>query len=170
MELKTLRFLWWMCYYRKKYSYIELFTLIAFQILLFFAFLNRLAYVDAMYTRWRAMRFILPDDTPSPQRYLKTYNAPDVLKEWRKQHKKIITIDLTGDLQEDKKRLEFIRNEAQRLKYTYDTTSILKVHFTDENTYGQFVELLNIMIKDRHKRYMLFQDNFYVAGETYSEN
>ena len=52
-----------------------------------------------------------------------------------------------------------------RVKYTYDATHIIKVHFMDENTYGQFVELVNMMAKDKHKRYLFFNDNFYILGE-----
>jgi hypothetical protein len=55
--------------------------------------------------------------------------------------------------------------EGRRIKYTHDTTSVIKVHINEENTYGQFVELVNMMLKDVQKRYFLYRDDFYILGE-----
>ena len=79
--------------------------------------------------------------------------------------KKVIHIDLTGNINEDDKKVAFIQFEARRLKYTHDTTSVIEIHLTDEITYGRFVELINIMLKDEHKRYALWKNSFYIFGE-----
>ena len=131
--------------------------------------LNRLAYVDWLSIRWIVMIVRMPAEHPGTNPYIKQFSTSEILQEWKKQHKKIIQIDLTGDEEEDKRRFDFIRTEARRLEYTCDTTTILKIHFTDKNTYDQFAELLNILHKDRHKRYTFFRDDFYILGEPLSE-
>jgi len=145
---------------------VQLICLAGFQVILFFVFLDELAEIDSMYTKETILRIFLPTDKRSKNKFEMLFSGPDILDQWKKEKKIFIRIDLTGELSEDKKRMEFIRNEARKLKYTDDTTHILKVHFTDENTYGQFVELVKIMTEDHHKRYMLYKDDFYISGET----
>lgn len=106
-----------------------------------------------------------PDDEPSRNPEVKSFSGPDMLNEWKRTKKEFITVNLTGYFPEDKKRMDFIRMEARRLKYTCDTTHILKVHFSDENTYGQFIQLVSIMQQDIHKRYAFYEDDFYILGE-----
>ena len=76
--------------------------------------------------------------------------------------KKIIHISLTGNTLQDDKEVAFIQFKASCLKYTNDTTSILEIHFSNETSYGRFVELVNIMLEDGHKKYGLWKDNFYI--------
>lgn len=150
----------------RKFSYIQFICLAGFQVLLFFAFVTRLnEEYNLRYCRGSVLRIIFPGDEPSKSPFMKMFSGPNAIKEWKRTKKKFITIDLTGEIKEDEKRIDFIRMEARRLKYTYDTTHILKVHFTEENTYGQFVQLVSIMQKDLHKRYMLYKDDFYILGE-----
>ena len=80
-------------------------------------------------------------------------------------HKKIILVELKGNTEEDRKRFEFIRQEARRLEYTCDTTSVIDVCFLKESTYGQFVYLTDMMQEDKHKRYGIAGDDFYIFGE-----
>jgi hypothetical protein len=63
------------------------------------------------------------------------------------------------------KKLEFIEQEAMKLKFYHDTTQVIKVHLSSDNTYGEFVQLVNIMVKDGHKRYTWIDDDFYIFGE-----
>jgi len=64
--------------------------------------------------------------------------------------KEIIHINLTGDEAEDDKKVLFIQSEARRLKYTCDTTKLIEIHLSDQISYGRYVELVNIMLKDEH--------------------
>lgn|GEM_PF-4357105 len=155
---------------RKKYSYLELIVLIGFQVALFFVFISRLNDIGSIYRLGTTLKLVIPEDKPYTNPNFKTFSAPEIFAEWKKQHKKIIRIDLTGDLEEDKNRLESIHEEARRLKYTYDTTHILKVHLTDDNMYGQFIQLLSMIQAEMHKRYMLFENDFYILGESPPES
>jgi len=149
---------------RRKFSYIELLALMGFQILLFLAFMDRVSDVDSIYKHGTILRLTIPDYEPNNDSSFIKFSATDILKEWKRNNKKIITVDLTSDNTDDQKRLNFIRNEARRLEYTYDTTEVLKVHFLDENTYGQFVTLISMLHADKHKRYMLFKNDLYISG------
>ena len=112
---------------------------------------------------------MLPDDESSKSSFSKIFTGPDILNDWQARNKKFISVSLTGDVNEDEKRFEFIKNEARRLKYTNDTTNIIRVHFNEDNTYGQFVNLVNMMARDFHKRYMYYKDDFYIMGEQPTE-
>jgi|GEM_PF-2963168 len=79
--------------------------------------------------------------------------------------KKIIPINLTGIPVEDDKVMDTIQSQAHWLKRTHDTTQVLKVHFTENNTYGQFMQLVTIMMTDCQARYTLWKDDFYIFGE-----
>ncbi len=78
--------------------------------------------------------------------------------------KKIVPISLTGILQEDNKVMDTIQVRAHWFKHNRDTTKVLKVHFTENNTYGQFIQLVNIMIVDCQTHYALWRDDFYIFG------
>ena len=145
----------------QKFSYIQVICLVGFQILLFFVFIKRVDEIESfLYKRGTIFRMTFSSDDPG-----EIFSGPGALSEWKKLKKQFINVDLTGVYTEDIKRLDFIKMEARRLKYTYDTVHILKVHFTNENTYGQFIQLASIMQKDLHKRYMFYQDDFYILGE-----
>lgn len=79
--------------------------------------------------------------------------------------KKVIRVSLSGDNMEDDKKMNFIQQEARRLKYTCDTSDMIEIYLPDNITYGRFVELVNIMLKDGHKRYALWKHHFYIFGE-----
>lgn len=83
--------------------------------------------------------------------------------------KKLIQLELTDEITEDNKKVDFIQSEARRLKFTHDTTTVIKIYLSDEITYGRFVELINIMLKDNHKRYALWKNYFYIFGEPISQ-
>jgi hypothetical protein len=65
--------------------------------------------------------------------------------------KKINTVYLNENHALNAKKLEFIAREALKLKFYNDTTQVIKVHFSDETTYNEFIQLVNIMYKDLHK-------------------
>ena len=79
--------------------------------------------------------------------------------------KKIIHIDFTGDIAEDDKKISFIQSEARRLKYMHDTSKVIEIYLSDEITYSRFVQLINVMLTDKHKMYGLWKNCFYIFGE-----
>lgn len=60
--------------------------------------------------------------------------------------------------------MELIRYESRKLEYTFDTATVIKVHFTEETYYGEFVTIINFLVKDWHKRYILLGDDLYIFG------
>ena len=108
-------------------------------------------------------KYIVPKDADpnNPSEY--RFEAPTILKTISK--KKFISVDLTTDSIENQKRLDFIRFEARRLKYTNDTNQIIKVFIPYSSKYGTFLSLLYIMNEDQHKRYFEYQNWFYIFGE-----
>jgi hypothetical protein len=62
-------------------------------------------------------------------------------------------------------KLEFIAQEALKLKFYNDTTQVIKVRLSAETTYNEFVQLVNAMYKNKQKRYTLLGDDFYILGE-----
>jgi biopolymer transport protein ExbD len=79
--------------------------------------------------------------------------------------KKINTVYFDGDHKLNARKLEFVAKEALKLKFYHDTTQVIKVRLSAETTYNEFVQLVNIMHKDSHKRYALLDDDFYIFGE-----
>lgn len=80
--------------------------------------------------------------------------------------KKINTVYLDEHHPLNARKLEFVAGEALKLKFYHDTTQVIKVRFSDETTYNEFVQLVNILYKDLHKRYALLDNDFYIFGET----
>ena len=107
------------------------------------------------------LRLSVPSDDNSPDQYkFSRYAVKAALK-----GKKINTVYLSDDRKLNSKKLDFIANEGLKLKYYNDTTQIIKVHFTVGTTYGEFVQLVNIMNRDGHKSYVWLDDDFYILGE-----
>ena len=138
---------------------IKLFFLIAF-IISAIIFGSRLffTYATATAKEENALRLFLPNDRGESQ-----FSVKALLKEVNR--KKIIKVELTGKVEEDNKQFEFIRKEARTLQSTFDTTTVLHVHFPEESTYGQFVYLADMMAADKHKRYGITNNDFYIFGE-----
>ena len=115
---------------------------------------------------YTVLRFILPkDDSQSPSHSGYTYSVvSDVLK-----GKKIHTIYLGEHNDVNEKKLALFAREALKLKFYSDTTQVVGVYLSEESTYGNFVQLVNIMVRDKHKRYTLIGDYFYVFSEVPTE-
>jgi hypothetical protein len=58
-------------------------------------------------------------------------------------------------------KLDFIHREMERLQFTHDTFSVLKVELGDQNSYGDFVWLINEAIKYDINRWAFTDDAFY---------
>jgi biopolymer transport protein ExbD len=106
--------------------------------------------------------FIPTEDKPSP--YGLWFSRSTVIAGLN--GKKINTVYLDGDHTLNATKLEFIAGDALKLKFYHDTTQVIKVRFSDETTYNEFVQVVNIMHKDSHKRYALLDNDFYIFGET----
>ena len=104
--------------------------------------------------------FVPSEDKPSP--YLR-FSRSVVLAGLK--GKKINTVYYDEDHSLNARRLEFIEQEALKLKFYNDTTQIIKVHFSNETTYNEFIQVLNIMYKNGHKRYTLLDNDIYDLGE-----
>jgi hypothetical protein len=58
-------------------------------------------------------------------------------------------------------REKFVIAEIERLAFVDDTTQVLQVELDGENTYGDFVGLVNLAAIYRIKRYAYFDDSFF---------
>lgn len=81
----------------------------------------------------------------------------------RKKHQILISID-SNEIDNSKK-LELIRHEARKIKYTYDTNTVVKVSFTSKTSYNEVVRLLDLCRSDSHKRYVLLNKSLVIFGE-----
>jgi hypothetical protein len=107
------------------------------------------------------LKLFIPADDKLPNQYrFSSHSLKAQLK-----GKKINTVYLNGDHKLNAQKLEFIAYEALKLEFYNDTTQIIKVRFTDEATYGEFTQLVNIMYRDDHKRYALLENDFYILGD-----
>ncbi|MBO9203572.1 MULTISPECIES: hypothetical protein [Niastella] len=79
--------------------------------------------------------------------------------------KKINTVYLDDNHSFNDEKLAFIGQEAQKLMFYHDTTQVIKVVFSDKSTYGEFIQLINLMQKNSIKRYVLLNNGFYIFGD-----
>ncbi len=63
------------------------------------------------------------------------------------------------------RRQNFIQNELERLQFTHDTDTVLKIKLMDRNTYEQYISLLNLAVIDRYRRYVFIDDAFYFFAD-----
>jgi biopolymer transport protein ExbD len=108
------------------------------------------------------LKLYLPKDVDSKSPYIYSYSSGSIKAALKR--KKINTVYLDGDHSLNAKKLDFIAQDALKLKFYNDTTQIIKVRFTDEATYGEFVQLVNIMYRDGHKRFGWMDNDFYIFG------
>lgn len=89
--------------------------------------------------------------------------------------KKTITIDLDDVerfYEEDNRtqyvfsrKLHFVSQEIERLEFTNDTSTVLKIQLGANNTYGDFVWVLNQLFVYKVKRYAFVDNDFYVFAD-----
>ena len=80
-------------------------------------------------------------------------------------HKKKLKFELAGDITTNQKKIELIRYEARKLKYTFDTTTVISVNLSDELNYCDFVKVLDNCISDNIQRFATWDNNFIIFGE-----
>jgi len=83
--------------------------------------------------------------------------------------KKIIQVDLNeASVPEQsylfQNKLDFIKREIERLQFTNDTTSVLKVRLGSNNTYGHFIWILKQALIYQLKRYVYVDNDFYLLA------
>jgi len=59
------------------------------------------------------------------------------------------------------KKLQFVQSEMERLQFLHDSTKILKVELGEDNSYGEFVWLINQAALYRFKQYVFIDDDLY---------
>ena len=59
------------------------------------------------------------------------------------------------------RRQAFITREIERIQFTHDTNTVLRIHLGANNTYGHFIWLLDQATLSGLKHYVLIDDNFY---------
>ena len=81
--------------------------------------------------KYRIETLVFPKDSGTPFQFTLGYLL-NTIKE-----KKKISIELNEDKFTNQKKIEFIRYEARKLKYTKDTSTIVDISFTNQLTYGE---------------------------------
>jgi len=103
------------------------------------------------------------DQPEEPSPFIMRFSRAAVMAELR--GKKINTVYYDEDHSLNARKLEFIEHEALKLKFYHDTTQVIKVHLSADNTYGELVQLINAMYKNKQKIYALLDNDFYIFGE-----
>lgn len=140
--------------FKKLYSYVVMISLAGFQTLLLILFIQMLLELLVPPPKTQ-LSFQL-----TAEKVNTNFNGHELLR--RLKYKMAININLTGIKELDDKLMEKIQLETRKLNATDDTTHFIKIHFTSNNTYGQFVQLVNMMHLEMQKRYAYWEDDFYI--------
>lgn len=106
------------------------------------------------------LSFYVPnDDSSNPYRFSTNAIMRTISK------KKQIRIVLNEDRKTNQKKIDFIRYEARRLKYTQDTTAVIVITLTNETSYAELVQLIDMCHEDKHRQFTLAKRLFIIFGE-----
>lgn len=109
--------------------------------------------------KYETLLFFVPTDkTTAPHIFTVAYVYENI------KHKRKIRITLDEDNYANQKKLSIIRYEAQKLKYTMDTSTVVYVIFTEHCEYNAFLQLLRICKEDRHDRFAPVSNGFIIWG------
>lgn len=61
------------------------------------------------------------------------------------------------------KKINFIKAEAERLQNLHDTSTVLKISFSKENNYGNFIEILDMAYAYKFRRFAYYDDEFVLV-------
>lgn len=89
----------------------------------------------------------------------------EIFKAWKREERKYVSFTLSGDTIFDKLTLCAIEYEARRLHVEYYTSNVIKVRFTGDCTYGQFVNVCNIMKIQQIPSYAYADDDCLYAWQ-----
>jgi hypothetical protein len=73
-------------------------------------------------------------------------------------------IQITEDNIENEKKIEVIKYEARKLKYTNDTNKVLEIEITKGVSYKYIIQLFSICFSDHHKRFAMVENRFIIWG------
>jgi len=151
---------------RKKVFYVPgLISSIGLGVVLLFFYIRKPPH----YHRPHILRMVVPTDKPPDQRGFQIFSKYSFLRDIAK--KTIHTVDLNEpyppyDPSIFHLRQGFITREIERMQFTHDTSSILKIHFGENNTYGDFMWVLNQAYYYGFRHFAYFDDNFYLVANT----
>lgn len=80
---------------------------------------------------------------------------------WKKEDRRYVKFNLTGDINFDNLTLCAFAYEIRKLRFNEDMTHVIKIHFSPDCTYGQFVCVNNIMKLQNQGIYACEDDDFY---------
>lgn len=115
----------------------------------------------------KPIRLFIPSDHRATG-WVRDFSKYAFLRDIRR--KKILEVDLNETwssaydslLRSQKKAL--IIQKMSELQFLHDTTTVLKIAFGDDNTYGDFMWLLDLAHKFMFSRYAFFDNSFYFLG------
>jgi len=95
--------------------------------------------------------------------------TPELIKNWREQgrnfdiHPKrnFINICLTGNDKEDRTKLDFVQLQLRDLVNSKDTISGVHIILGSESKYWAFIEIINISMKEKAKRFAYIGNDFW---------
>ncbi len=155
---------------RKKIYYVPgIISLIGLPLLVWIFLLPH--HLEQHWTYPRPLRLAIPSETKVTGS-MRNFSKYNFLREIKR--KKIIEVDLNEDwrsaydsfLRSQKESL--IIQKISELQFFHDTTFILKVDFGDNNTYGDFMWLLDLSYRFRVRYYAFFDDSFYLLGNPHA--
>ena len=119
-------------------------------------------YADKFeYQTYDSYPFAVPDDRKeSRSRMVSPYQIEKNISK-----KKQIEIILDENEADNRKKFDLIKYETRKLKYTHDTSTVLRISFTEKMNYGEFVRLIRLCSTDGHKRFALLNKSFVIWGE-----
>lgn len=144
---------------RKKLFYVPgLISLIGLPILL-------LLFGPEEEIRQRAVRLFIPYDEPKNEDAAR-FSKASVYESIK--GKNIIAIhghEISYDELENfryNRKMSFIGSELERLQFTHDTNTVLKIEFDEENAYADFIHVLNLAILYNVRRYAFVDNSFFL--------
>jgi len=105
----------------------------------------------------------VPNEIPDKNLFKHTFSKYKLEKDIIK--KKKISFTLDENLEENSRKMEMIRYEALRLKFTRDTSTVVLLTLSDSISYGEYISLVDMCIYDGHKRFASWDDKFVIFGE-----
>jgi len=115
------------------------------------------------------LRFFLPYDTVSPRINSIVFSKTYVYKSIRK--KKIIAVDLDQEffsLPFDqflfRAKCNYILREIERIQFTNDTSSVIKIDLGESNSLATFVWVVNLTVIYKIRRWAFMDNSFFLLG------
>jgi hypothetical protein len=113
------------------------------------------------YQTYDSYPFAVPDDREESRSYaISCYQIEKGISK-----KKQIAIILDENEADNRKKFDLIKYEARKLKYTHDTSTVLRIRFTEKMNYGELIQLIRLCYEDGHKRFVLLNKSFVIWGE-----